>query len=117
MIETPTLNEGERYIGATVDVVGTLTHIILLPGSTKDTWKKSIAWAESLGGDLPTRVEQAMLNATAKDAFEENWYWSNETHNSDAGYAWCQYFDYGSQYSTPKDYELRARAVRRLIIQ
>ena len=33
------------------------------------------------------------------------------------GWAWCQDFNYGYQVSNYRGYELRARAVRRLVIE
>jgi len=116
-ITKPELANGERYIGAIVDAAGVATHIILLPGSPKATWKAAKTWAASIGGDLPNRVEQALLFATAKDEFEEYGYWSNELYASVSGFAWSQYFDYGYQYDHGVYGKLRARAVRRLIIQ
>ena len=112
--QIPNLAEGERYIGGIVSADGTTTHIILLPGAFQGTWKKSMNWAAKQGGDLPTRVEQSLLYATAKEEFERDYYWSNDAHES--GWAWFQYFGDGNQDYYRKDYELRARAVRRLPI-
>lgn len=116
-ITPPELATGERYVGATVDPEGNLTHVILLPGEKKATWKSALKWAASIGGDLPTRLEQSLLYAYAKDAFEPDYYWSNTQHASDSDYAWYQSFGYGYQLSHHTLYELRARAVRRLVIQ
>ena len=115
-ITIPELAEGERYVGATVDPEGNLTHVILLPSEKKATWKSALKWAASIG-DLPTRLEQSLLYAHAKDAFEPDYYWSNTQHASNSGCAWYQYFGNGGQYYDYADDELRARAVRRLIIQ
>ena len=112
-VTKPETAEGERYIGAIVDAQGTTTHIILLPGSTKADWKSAMKWAASIGGDLPNRVEQALLFATAKDEFKAAAYWSNV---SESGWAWYQYFDIGTQITSLKLNGLRARAVRRLTI-
>ncbi len=113
----PALNEGETYIGCIGDAAGNLHHIILLPGDNDDaTWKEQMAWAKSIGGDLPNRIEQAMLFANFRDQFKRIWYWSCETHASDSDCAWLQYFDGGHQTSGHEDYKLRARAVRRLPI-
>ncbi len=116
-ITLPELNEGERYIGAIGDAAGNLTHIILLPGDIEANWKDATAWAESIGGSLPNRGEQALLFSTAKDAFEERAYWSCQEHSSEPGWAWCQLFTSGGQGYGRKYGELRARAVRRLPIQ
>ncbi len=116
-IQQPELNEGERYIGGIVNADGSVTHIILLPGDFEGTWKKSMNWAEKQGGDLPNRVEQALLFATAKDEFEPRSYWSNQAVHGESSWAWCQDFNDGYQHDTRKYGELRARAVRRLVIQ
>jgi len=117
MITKPELNKGERYIGATVSAEGVMTHIILLPGDKSLTHQKAMEWAAKIGGDLPTRVEQAMLYATAPDEFKKDAYWSNTLHASYSDCAWYQSFDYGSQGYSNTNFKLRARAVRRLIIQ
>ena len=98
-VALPTLNPGERYLGAIISADGSKRHhVILLPGEIEDAnWNKSMEWAAGLGGDLPDRVEQALLFACMKDAFKPNWYWSNTQHASDSDYAWSQCFDYGSQ--------------------
>ena len=113
MITTQELNEGERYIGGIVSADGTTTHIILLPGDIEANLNAAMAWAKEQGGDLPTRVEQALMFATAKDEFKSRAYWSNQ---SESGWAWYQTFHYGDQSYGHKGHELRARAVRRLVI-
>jgi hypothetical protein len=113
------LEPGERYVGTILSACNTKRHhIILLPGEIADaSWNKSMEWAAGIGGDLPDRVEQAMLFATMKDQFKEAAYWSNTQHAAHSDYAWCQGFTNGNQRSYYKSSELRARAVRRLEIQ
>jgi hypothetical protein len=117
-LKLPPLAEGELYIGAIGDAAGNLHHVILLPGDNDDApWQDAMDWAKSIGGDLPTRIEQAMLWANHRDQFQEDWYWSNETYEHDSASAWFQYFNYGYQGSYRKDGSYcRARAVRRLPI-
>lgn len=112
------LAEGETYVTTLYDLITKQgNHIILLPGDNDDAnWQAQKDWAASIGGDLPTRVEQAMLWENHRDEFKKDWYWSCESHHSAAGYAWCQYFSSGTQDGRHKDGELRARAVRRLPI-
>jgi len=113
----PKLNEGEIYVGAVTSTDGITTHTILLPGDLEDkTWNESMEWAKSLGGDLPDRVEQAMLFKYFKNEFKERAYWSNTQHAVYDSYAWCQNFYYGNQGYNDKYSKLRARAVRRLVI-
>lgn len=116
-IQLPPLAEGETYIGAIGDKHGNLKHVVLLAATSESaTWQAQMDWAKSIGGDLPDRVEQAMLFKHHRDLFEKRAYWSNETHEDDSGYAWYQYFDNGYQYNNSKGAALRARAVRRLPI-
>ena len=117
-LNIPELADGEIYIGAIGDALGNLHHVILLPGDNDDaTHEAQLEWAKSIGGDLPNRIEQAMLWANHRDQFQKDWYWSNETHHSESGWAWYQGFFDGLQLSSHKGNELRARAVRRLPIQ
>lgn len=115
----PVLNEGETYLGAIISACGTYAHhTILLPGDHDDaTWQDAMDWAKSLDGELPNRLEQALLFATLKDHFKENWYWSKTLHAAGARYAWCQGFTTGAQYGAHILSQCRARAVRRLPIQ
>lgn len=117
-ITIPTLNEGEAYAGIVV-LKGTPTHhLVLLPGDLAQAdWKKAVAWAKEQGGELPTRREQALLFANAPEEFERDWYWSGEQHAAHPDCAWFQLFTDGYQDSYGIVSELRARAVRRLIIE
>jgi hypothetical protein len=116
-IAKPPLNEGEIYIGLIGDATGEAYHLVLLPGDNDDaTHQEQLGWAKSIGGDLPNRIEQAMLWANHRDQFQKDWYWSNETHHNDSSWAWFQHFYYGGQYDLSQNDELRARAVRRLPI-
>ncbi|RQR50111.1 DUF1566 domain-containing protein [Burkholderia sp. Bp9125] len=114
-IQLPPLAEGEVYLGGFVDANGDVTHTILLPGDTRATRSKSLEWAKSIGGDLPTRVELAVAYAKHRDLFEQRAYWSNEVVADDPGWAWYQYFHDGYQRGYHQNDELRARAVRRFV--
>ena len=116
-LQTPPLAEGEIYIGAIGDQKGELYHLVLLPGDNDEASQADqLAWAKSIGGDLPNKIELAMLWNTCRDQFKKDWYWSNQTHEIYPEYAWCQHFGYGSQLISLVSAELRARAVRRLPI-
>ena len=116
-LNLPELADGEIYVGAIGDALGNLYHVILLPGDNDDaTHESQLEWAKSIGGDLPSRIEQAMLWANHRDQFKKDWYWSNEIHHAESGWAWFQHFFIGGQGLTYRRYELRARAVRRLPI-
>lgn len=117
-INLPELDEGETYVGCIGDAAGNLHHVILLPGDNSPaTWEAQLEWAKSIGGDLPNRIEQAMLWANHRDQFQKDWYWSNEIHDTESGWAWCQTFTSGYRLYDLKRSELRARAVRRLPIE
>ena len=111
----PELKEGEIYVGLVGDNKGNAHHVILLPGDNDEAaWEAQMEWAKSIGGDLPTRIEQSMLWATHRDQFKQDWYWSNEAHHTGSGLACYQGFNYGYQYHYDRNYEFRARAVRRV---
>ena len=120
---TINLAPGEHYAGIVLGKDGEPSyHLVLLPGQADDiTWDKAMEWAGKQGGEyvasLPTRREQALLYANLKEEFEERAYWSCEAHESESGWAWYQNFTYGYQGITNRSNELRARAVRRLIIE
>src|SRR5450830_1386076 len=106
------LKEGEVYLGAIINPDGSGEHSILLPGDKDDgNWQDAMDWAKELGGDLPNRVEQALMFDKSRDQFQKNWYWSNTTHEREAGWAWYQVFYGGGQSYYGKSSELRARAV------
>jgi hypothetical protein len=110
------LNNGERYIGTIISADGSRKHhLILLPGEAESiNWQSAMDWAAGIGGELPDRVESALLFATAKAEFKEVWHWTRERHVSGSGFAWFQGFGYGGQLFYYADGEGRARAVRRL---
>jgi len=109
----PAARPGERYLGSITEPSGRMRHTFLLPDDKKKNWNDGMEWARSVGGDLPDRIEQAMLFAYMPDEFQKEAYWSNTQHAGDSGYAWYQSFDYGNQYGHGKSCELRVRPVRR----
>ena len=110
----PQLNEGERWVGTIISAGGKKEHVILLPGEKDDiNWQDATEWAASIGGQLPDRVESALLFSCMKDDFKEEAYWTCETHTGNAEWAWYQRFNNGTQYNSHEYHELRARAVRR----
>jgi hypothetical protein len=112
------LKDGERYAGIVLGNDGKPDHhLVLLPAKTgRLTWPKAKAWAAKVGGELPTRSEQAILYGNLKSEFEGAWYWSGEQYAAYSGYAWVQHFAGGYQFNSRKSNEYRARAVRRLLI-
>ncbi|MGY1490751.1 hypothetical protein ACW4YW_15195 [Methylobacillus pratensis] len=113
-IPQPELAEGETYIGSIITKTERY-HLILLPGDNDpENQDDQLAWAKSLNGDLPNRLESAMLYREAKDQFENDWYWTNEIAAEDPDYAWYQCFGNGHQDWLSRSNKLRARAVRRI---
>jgi hypothetical protein len=108
---------GEHYAGVVIGESGVASHHLILMAGEKESinWTDAVDWAKSIGGELPTRQEQALLYANLKSQFTENYYWSGERHK-DERYAWYQYFHDGNQYGYNVYYTLRARAVRRSVI-
>jgi hypothetical protein len=93
-------------------------HLFVMPGEAKGvTFQQAQKWAKEQGGDLPTRREQRVLFANAKAAFQPDWYWSGEQHAANSAYAWGQTFSNGYDDGITTHHKLRARAVRRLIIE
>ena len=116
-MKLPQLNEGEVNAGLCV-VDGKFSHwLILLPVTIdKDLkWQEAVDWAKSVGGELPTRFESALLYANVRDQIDQDyWYWTATQHASAPSWAWSQYFDYGKQNYYRKDGHRRACAVRRV---
>lgn len=107
----PQLNPGEVYVGRIND-----EYVILLPGDSDNAnHEAQREWAKSIGGDLPTRIEQAMLWDRYRDQFENDWYWSCEYN--EAGSAWVQNFLDGGQGYSYSGIKSRARAVRRVKVE
>lgn len=111
------LQPGEHYAGVVLDEAGYVIHHLVLMAQRPDkklTWQAACEWAASVGGELPSRQEQALLYANCKPHLEPVWHWSGETHEDDASYAWTCDFLNGSQYAGRKSYESAAVAVRRV---
>lgn len=111
------LKAGEIYVGLVLSDAGVPDHhLILLPGDVEMDWNGAKKWAAEVGGDLPTRAEQALLLANARQHFNREWYWSGTQPADDLDYAWNQIFALGLQGYNGKSNLNRARAVRRLPI-
>ena len=116
---TINLGPGERYAGLVLSADGEPAHhLVLLPGEAEDvTWDQAKEWAAKQGGELPTRQEQALLYANLKAQFQPKYYWSCQAHETESSWVWYQVFNTGYQSLTSQGSELRARAVRRLVIE
>jgi hypothetical protein len=111
------LQPGEMYAGLILHKgLREGHHIILLPGDhDASNWADAKKWAASIGGDLPSRPEQALLFADFRDEFKKEAYWSNTAYEHASGYAWFQSFNGGTQNFSHVNNYRRARAVRRLV--
>lgn len=67
--------------------------------------------------DSPAQTVADAYKPGGGDAFDDVLYWTSTQYASDSGYAWYQDFGDGYQGFCHKYGKLRARAVRRLIIQ
>lgn len=88
------LHSGEHYAGPVLDADGNLMHHLVLRAELptgKITWQAAMDWADSIGGALPTRQEQALLFANCKTHVRPEWHWSSQTHEDDASFAWICY--------------------------
>lgn len=112
------LADGEHYAGLTRDhATGAWHHLVLLPATTDKnlTWQEAIDWAKSVGGELPSRFESALLYTNLRDKVDlDNWHWTATPVAGDERYAWMQHFYYGCQDDGHKGYDVRAVAVRRV---
>lgn len=112
------LVDGEIYAGISRDHdTGEWHHLVRLPDTLDRglTWQEAIDWARSVGGELPTRDESALLHANARDRIDHgHWYWTATQHASEPSWVWVQNFYGGFQHGTCKDYRFRAHAVRRV---
>lgn len=112
------LAAGEHYAGLSRGHdTGAWHHIVLLPAAPdKDlTWQGAIDWAKSVGGELPTRFELALIFANLRDKVDlDNWHWTATPYAGVERYAWMQDFNDGTQGLSRKDGDYRAVAVRRV---
>jgi hypothetical protein len=102
-----------KFVGLTTTADGKHCAVVLLDDkpSKRLNWDDAKAWADSVGGTLPSRPVGALLFANARSSCEPNWHWTCEEYEHDGSYAWFQYF-FGFQSYNVKSYEARARAVR-----
>jgi hypothetical protein len=103
--------EGGTFVGV-ITHAGQHVAVVLLPAKpeTDLTWAKAKAWAQTVGGELPTRPVAAMLFAEAKGHFEKRWHWTADEQS--ASYAWGCISDDGTQGNCRKSAEGAVRAVR-----
>jgi len=108
--------EGGKFGGISL-YQGERVALVLLPdeGGARNH-AEALKWAQSLGADLPTRIDLCVLYDNLRGEFKEDWHWSSETHPRLADYAWFQGFGHGGQITNLKSYDFRCRAVRRVAI-
>ena len=103
---------GGTFAGIITQPDGAHVAVVLLPERCKDiSHSAAVAWAQEMGGQLPTRPIAAMLFANVKRLLSPRWHWCLETE--DASYAWYCYFSNGRQGGVSNDsFEGSAVAVR-----
>lgn len=113
------LRPGERYAGILRGLGGEPdADLFLLPEVAEGkNWNDAMAWAESVGGELPDRREAQLLWTNLQECFESGWHWLREQHAGNSDCAWSQGFEDGHQDWDLKRSKLRCRAVRRTVIQ
>jgi hypothetical protein len=77
----------------------------------------SVPVGDAYTDEFPAQTALENFREGGADAFEDWWYWSSTQRASYPSNAWGQGFDAGIQDFSRKDYEGRARVVRRLPIQ
>lgn len=122
-IGAPWPGQGGTFRGLLRNAEGATVVLVLADAvpNKRMTWPDAMSWANEQSADghadftLPSREEGRLLQATSHESFEHAWHWLSE----DAGgsYAWAQSFGDGYQNDFHKLYELRARAVRRFVLQ
>ena len=115
----PSPKEGERYIGTILRAGGIGHHIFRISTTRgpRKTWQNALNYAAANGGELPDRVESALLFTTrAEGEFDPDWYWTREQHTEYGAFAWCQNFNNGNQNDHSKHSKLHVVLVRRVAI-
>jgi hypothetical protein len=95
-----TLPDGKHYAVVKLDV----------KAPAPMPWKKAMAWAAEVGGQLPSRAIAALMFSVAQDLFEPDWHWTNETYGSSSAWG-CRFLD-GLQFCITLSAEGCAVAVR-----
>jgi hypothetical protein len=91
--------------------------LVLLPEQLdRATHHEGEEHAKKLGGTLGSRVDHLVLRLNLRAKFQDAYYWCEELHESNSGYAWCQGFGDGGQGYDGRDSQYRACVVRRIAI-
>lgn len=109
---------GARYAdGWLIGVNASNEAVILLPGDIEQVdWVEAMEWAHSVGGELPTRADAALLRANFPHGFAGGRFWTSETCLTKRSYpaAWYQSFNTGNQAYRTQRTLLKARSIRRI---
>ncbi len=111
---------GGLFAGLTTTKAGQHAAVVMLPAKPDKplNWADATAWAESVGGQLPTRPVAALLYANVKSQLQPKWHWTSDTLDADTGdsdhasSAWNCNFGYGYQSGSRKSFGGSAVAVR-----
>lgn len=100
-----------KFVGLTTRKDGVHCAAVLLPDvATAINWDNAKTWAQSQGGELPSRPVAALLFANVKDQLSPRWHWTSD--EDDASFAWGCDCSSGIQYDFHKSSEGSAVAVR-----
>jgi hypothetical protein len=93
------------------------TRAMAKAGSTLAQWAQALRIADHDDWYIPSRLEALLMFGELEPGMlAREWYWTSTQYASYDDSAWFQDFDSGNQSLNLKDYELRARAVRRLAL-
>lgn len=112
-----TLRPGDQYAGPVLDASGKVLHHLVMMDerpANKLNWQAAKDWAASIGANLPTRQELALIYANCKPHLQPTWHWSCEEYEENASYAWLCDFLSGLQSDYLKSFEGSVVAVRRI---
>lgn len=117
-LATTTWGKINRVTGAESYVDGLAnTEAMAASGSALAQWARALRIGDCDDWYIPSRLEALLAFGELQSAFQHDWYWTSTQYASIAGDAWLQSFGFGTQNFVRKDNELRARAVRRLVIE
>jgi len=110
---------GGIYAGVTTSFSGRPYALVLLPDKAGScvNWKTAGEWARSIGGDLPTRLDAALLFANLDKHLASSWVFISDGDEHPGNTDWGRVFNDGwySKYRNRSGFG--AYAVRRIPLE
>jgi hypothetical protein len=106
-----TLADG-KFAGTTTRADGTHCAVVLLgvaPDNKRYDYEQAKAYAESVGGQRPTKAVWSLLHVTCRDLIPADWYWADEPEGS--SHAWYCNFRGGGVRCDTRSFKSGAVAV------